>query len=218
MENCPGIVVFDCDGTLISSELAVLHTIQHIIAEHQSRDVSEEEVREKYSPDLETLFGNFQIFEQQERDKLIRRFGEVAAETRFNYELFPGISELVKELSVQDYALYVWTARDRYSTRAILTKLGMMPYFFELSCADDAPTKPSPIGLQEMLGPNVDKSKVVMIGDSFTDIFGARNYGCSSIYAQWGGSMTVGEVKELDPTAIAESPKACLDRIKELLA
>ena len=57
------------------------------------------------------------------------------------YKLFPGIKELLHELS-SECLLYVWTARGRSSTLRILEELGVISYFDSFSTVDDHFPKP----------------------------------------------------------------------------
>jgi phosphoglycolate phosphatase len=98
--------------------------------------------------------------------------------------LFPGIQELLTELSDKGIKLYVWTARDRYSCIKILKSLDIIGIFEDISTATDCEPKPNPQGLKDMLE-GVDASEVAMIGDSFTDMIGANNYGALAVGAIW---------------------------------
>ena len=98
--------------------------------------------------------------------------------------LFPGIRELLTELADKDIKLYVWSARDRYSCIKILKSLDIIGFFEDISTATDCEPKPNPQGLIDMLD-GVKPAEVAMIGDSFTDMVGANNFGALAIGVIW---------------------------------
>jgi len=98
--------------------------------------------------------------------------------------LFPGIRELLTELADKDIKLYVWSARDRYSCIKILKSLDIIGIFEDISTATDCEPKPNPQGLKDMLD-GVKPAEVAMIGDSFTDMVGANNFGALAIGVIW---------------------------------
>lgn len=99
-------------------------------------------------------------------------------------KLFDGMKELLDELVQKGIKVYVWTARNRASTVQILKSAGVIHYFEELSTCTDCENKPSPAGLIAMLG-DTPKHEILVIGDSFADMLGAKNYQVASIGANW---------------------------------
>lgn len=99
-------------------------------------------------------------------------------------QLYPGIRPLLALLQQNGAKLYVWTARNRHSTVEILRSLAIIQCFEDLSTCTDCESKPSPQGLVNMLG-EVSKHDVVVIGDSFADMIGARNFQVASLGANW---------------------------------
>src|SRR5688572_28874148 len=97
------------------------------------------------------------------------------------YRLFPGVKELLLELSLE-HTLYVWTARGRASTLRILQDLGVVHLFEGFSTIDDAPPKPHIGGLLNLLG-STAKESICVIGDSSNDMLGAQNFGVVAIGA-----------------------------------
>lgn len=105
-------------------------------------------------------------------------------DTNQTKSLYSGIENLLEELSQKGVKLYVWTARERFSTVEFLKSLGIISRFEELSCSTDCAPKPNKEGLLDMLG-QADPSTVIVVGDSGTDMVGAKNYGARSIAALW---------------------------------
>ena len=120
-----------------------------------------------------------------------------------NYQLFPGILELLQELKAENFALYIWTARPRSSTQAIINQLNIAKYFLEISCVDDCLGKPHPQGLEQLTA-GVDKKRILHIGDSTTDIEGATAYGIDVIAACWNNPKQAEYFKKLTPLIASE--------------
>lgn len=216
LENPRGFIVFDCDGTLISSEKATFRALSVLLTEYLQREVTAKEVEQKYVADLVKLAANFGIEVQEQTEQarqFILRWQQICAELNLRYELFDGIKELLQDLIKEGLLLYVWTGRDRKTTLEILNELGVAKDFLDFRCMDDTISKPHPQGLYEMLGRECDADKVVMIGDSYTDIQGAMNFGCLSIGACWSTYANVEVLKEMGADHLVSEPKDCLQII-----
>lgn len=122
--------------------------------------------------------------------------------------LYPGVQELLKELKEEGHALYVWTARDRTSTLRILRDNQIFSFFEEIFTADDGSLKPNPEGLLKMLV-GVNKQSICVIGDSYTDILGAKHFGVISIAALWNGISALEELQQFSPDFLVNDPKEC---------
>lgn len=114
--------------------------------------------------------------------------------------LYEGIKELVEFLKNRGVKCYVWTARTRFSTIEILKSVDILDFFEQLHCSTDSMPKPSPIGLAQMLD-GVDPKEVIVIGDSVTDIYGAKNYGALAIGAIWDEPSIINETILLEAGA-----------------
>lgn len=141
--------------------------------------------------------------------------GTLVDTTKLKYDLFPGIKELLAELSVQAN-LYVWTARDRKSTLRILKELGILHFFEALCTIDDALPKPHVSGLIELVA-DVPKSSICVIGDTSNDILGAKNFGVKSIGAIWNNPAYAVVMKDAGADFIASEPQVCAAWLSENL-
>lgn len=215
VEEIKGHIVFDCDGTLISSQEGIIQGLQQLLGEVLKREVPRSEVVDKYTADMHDLAWRFglNISDETVRDALFKRWIEISNQDRLKYVLFDEMKDLLIKLGESGYRLYVWTARDRMSTLSILKSLDVAKFFYEFRCLDDTIPKPHPMGLQEMLE-GVDKSKVIMIGDSITDIQGAREFGCKSIGALWCTHVNEEILNGARPNFKAKTPSECFEIIE----
>lgn len=139
--------------------------------------------------------------------------GTLVDTSDFRYVLYPGIKELLLDLA-PDYALYVWTARDRLSTLRILKELGVLELFENLCTVDDALPKPHISGLAQLVGTS-PKSQICVVGDTSNDILGARSFGVKSIGAGWNQELRVGILQELGVDFIAQTPALCGEWLRQ---
>lgn len=120
----------------------------------------------------------------------------------FPYVLFDGIRELLNELKLLGYELYVWTSRPRRSTQESLKKFDIQHLFTDIFCYDDGLPKPNPMGLIQ-LTQGLPKNKILHIGDSFSDLEGAKAYGIEVVLACWNNTDQVDKYSDMtDYTAL----------------
>jgi phosphoglycolate phosphatase len=200
-----GHIVFDCDGTLISSSQMVLETVAAILSDFFNKKISILEVKKKFDPNIEKFYASFGITSATDQAKIQDRWMLAMNSTPRKYQLFDGITELLTFLKQQQFALYVWTARDKESTVALLTDLKVMHFFSDLRSGTCTPIKPHPQGLQEMVG-SIDPQQVFHIGDSYTDIVGAKAIRCRSIGVLWCDHANMKALKEQGADYLANHP------------
>lgn len=133
----------------------------------------------------------------------------------FKYKAYDGVKELLSELS-QKCKLYVWTARDRVSTRRILKELDLITFFEAICTVDDALPKPHIAGLKILVGES-EKKSICVIGDTSFDIFGAKNFGVMAIGAVWNKEARESFLREAGADFIATHPLECSKLIQQNL-
>lgn len=129
---------------------------------------------------------------------------------------FEGIPELLHRLMAADYQLYVWTGRDRTSTQRLLQEHNLMRFFQDLRTASEMTPKPHPQGLQDMLK-GIDPSVCAVVGDSWSDMKGARLFGAYALGAVWNPQTSPEALTEFGAHALAATPRDCYDTLLRLL-
>jgi phosphoglycolate phosphatase len=132
------------------------------------------------------------------------------------YHLFVGILELLASLVEKQYSLYLWTARDRYSMVKIMEELSVKSFFDDIRTATDCAPKPSSEGLGQMLS-GIDKKKIVVVGDSYADMIGAKNFGAFALGAGWNPELNEATLREFQVDDIPKTPQECLKMIESLI-
>ncbi len=129
---------------------------------------------------------------------------------------FHGIIELLQKLQDQDFRLFVWTARDRLSLERYLNRENLMRYFDDVRTVSEAPPKPNPEGLAQLLG-KLPADQAVVIGDSWTDMQGAKLHGCKALGAVWNNISEPEVLSEFGADEIVSHPLDCFELIVQFL-
>jgi len=101
--------------------------------------------------------------------------------------LFPGVHEMLEDLSQQAYFLAVATGKSRVGLNRSLNAVKLLSLFDATRCADETFSKPHPAMLQELtreLGQDIRRT--VMIGDTSHDLQMANNAGAAGVAVQYG--------------------------------
>ena len=175
-------IIFDLDGTLIRSRETIYEINRIVFSEILEREVTIQESIEKFHPEFSKLFDAFSLSCTSRRNLAVSRWGSVSE--RFTYALFDGVSELLNDLSRAGFHLHLWTAREEHSARNILTAHGLEHFFSSLNFATHIDSKPKASSLR-MDWEAIDKNQIIVVGDSPSDIKGAKNIRAIGAAALW---------------------------------
>ncbi|WP_038489713.1 HAD-IIIA family hydrolase [Janthinobacterium agaricidamnosum] len=182
------LIVFDWDGTLMDSTSTIVKCIQAsardlglaIPADHAAAHViglGLQEAMQRVLPgaDQKTVL------------RMAERYRHHYLSRDHELTLFPGVTDMLQELSHNGYFLAVATGKSRVGLNRSLNALKLLSMFDATRCADETFSKPHPAMLQELtreLGQ--DMKRTVMIGDTSHDLMMANNAGASGIAVQYG--------------------------------
>ncbi len=191
MPPLPRLVVFDCDGTLVDSQHAIVRNVQRAFAREGLPVPTDDAVRERVGLSLaafvEDLLGDLH---PDRVAALITAYREehVSSVARNGTDpLFDGIGELLDRLLDRGVAMGVATGKSRRGLRSVIDDHGLDHYFVTLQTADDAPSKPHPgMILQAMDEAGVAADATVVVGDSIHDVGAAVAAGAEAIGVGWG--------------------------------
>lgn len=116
----------------------------------------------------------------------------------------PNLAQVLKQLKDQNKKLAVVTTDNMQITRKCLEKLGVLELFDKIYTDDgDVPTKPDPYCVYDFCEfAHVEKDRVVMVGDTMTDMRFAKNAGIAVV----GIAKCEGNKEVLAPHADAVIP------------
>ncbi|OSZ69005.1 haloacid dehalogenase [Sphingomonas sp. IBVSS1] len=187
------LAVFDCDGTLIDSQVNIIRAMassfqRHGLApppDHATRRIvglSLVEAMQALLPDA----GHDLHLSLAEDYKTA--FQRLRADKALDAEpLYPGIRDLLDVLAGDGWLLAVATGKSDRGLKLALEHHGIHDLFISLQTADRHPSKPHPSMLHAALADaGVGHDKAVMIGDTIFDIAMGRAAGVTGIGVDWG--------------------------------
>lgn len=209
-------IIFDLDGTLSDPGEGIINSLSQAL-EHFGIKGDPQILRTFIGPPLTDSFQEHYGFDAEQTAEAIRLYRKYLLEDGlFKNVIYPGIPELLQDLTDKGKTLAIATAKPTVQARQVL-EYHQIDHFFkeELvvgSFLDGRRTNKGELiaTVMELLG-GIPEEKV-MIGDRKFDILGAKANGIDVIGVTYG----YGELEELEslkPTAFAES----VDELKKLL-
>ena len=186
------LVVFDCDGTLVDSQHAIVTAMQGALAAHGLAAPQALAVRRTAGLPVDDAVARLLPVGAQDRlAGIARSFRDLAGELRAQPDhqepLYPGTRKVLETLAAQGIALGVATGKSRRGLKATLERHELLPLFATLKTADDGPGKPHPqILFDAMAETGAAPQSTIMIGDTTFDISMAARARALSIGVAWG--------------------------------
>lgn len=217
---------FDLDGTLLDTQPGIAASIRHTLDHFGFSSVSQAAIKRCFGPPMRITLA--QLMRSRDTEQIeaalieFRRhyFGTTAqngsnADTQpgiSDYQIYPGIEELLRQLLSHPVELAVLTAKPQPQAQWLLQHSGLDRYFPQLHGSHDQgakSNKSSHLGL--LLAQSESHPKHCwMIGDRADDLNAARNNGVTAIAAHWG----YGDENELQQAGFdhrIDTPQQLLD-------
>ncbi|MBL8694818.1 MAG: HAD-IA family hydrolase [Planctomycetes bacterium] len=203
-------LLFDLDGTLIDSARDISASVNHTRKHFGFAPLSGQEVLAAIGDGVVTLLQRTVPIEGEEPVKVYREHHrEHCLDTTV---LYPGVAEMLAELSARKVALAVVTNKPTEFTIRILDALGVLQYFRACVGGDTAAgkkPKPGPV-LRALENLGRAPWDALMVGDSPGDIVAGQSAGTASCAVGWG-------FRSLELLAAAR-PDHVIHRVEDLLA
>ena len=181
-------IVFDWDGTLMDSTAAIVKCIQAA-----ARDLGlpiPDESSAAYVIGLslaDAMQAAVPGVDPKFYPRMVERYRYHYLARDHELPLFPGVREMLDELSQQGYFLAVATGKSRVGLSRALHTAKLTSVFDATRCSDETFSKPHPAMLQELareLGQ--DMHRTLMIGDTTHDLQMAMNAGAAAVAVEYG--------------------------------
>ena len=214
-------IFFDLDGTLTDPALGITNSFIHALKFYGLPVPSYEELCKLIGPPLPYSFENTFGFAPDKAMEAVAKYREYFS-TKGLYEnkVYEGIPELLQTLKNQGHHLVVATSKPEEYSIKILEHFNLARYFDHIcgSLMDESRSKKSEVIAYALeccrLGEG-DKDKVLMVGDRFHDIEGAKANGIKSCGVLFGyGSRR--ELQDAGANYIVKSVKELLRLISDL--
>lgn len=180
------VYVFDVDGTLLDSAPDICGAIQEVLAGAGRLDVGDEFLRGYIGRHLLDLFRDlFPEYSPTRIEELINEYRRIyPARNHGQTKPYPGVAEA---LSVLGGRKSTATTKGTPTTRIVLEKFGLLPFFDHVQGTDGFPAKPHPDVLFAALkGLGAQPADCLFVGDSSSDMEAARRAGIASCAVTYG--------------------------------
>jgi pyrophosphatase PpaX len=204
-------VLFDLDGTLVDSGAMILASFRHA-----TRTVLEREIPDA---DLAALVGGMNIHDQMrtldaERvDDLVRVYRDHNEPLHADLQAFPGVEDLLAELTGQGRKLGIVTSKRRRTVDLAFAVLPIERFFDVVVTSGDTQRHkpyPDPVLLAlEQLDARADDA--AFVGDSPFDVCAGKAAGVFTVAVSWGGLHNEDRLVEAGADVVVHSPEDLLD-------
>ena len=203
-------IFFDLDGTLTDPALGITNSFIHALKFYGMEIPSYEELCKLIGPPLpysfETTFG----FSHEKAMEAVAKYREYfSTKGLFENKVYDGIPELLQTLKEKGKHLVVATSKPEEYSIKIIEHFGLAKYFDFVcgSLMDESRSKKDEViayALERCDLGEGDKQNVLMVGDRFHDIEGAKKNNLKSCGVLFGYG-TRSELEESGADFIAES-------------
>lgn len=207
------LLVLDWDGTVMDSLGAIVACAQHGLRQVGLGQLPDELIRGGIGLGLEvTVRRLLPDADDAIRARWVHAYRTLWVEVyRHQPVALPGAPEAVAELDRQEYLLAVATGKGRRGLTKDLQELALDRYFLATRTVDEAPSKPHPQMLLEILDElGIAADRALMVGDTTFDLEMARNAGVDGV-----GVLCGSHGRE---ALMGVGARACLERLADLPA
>jgi phosphoglycolate phosphatase len=204
-------IVFDWDGTLMDSEAQIVSCLHAALADLQIEPMDDETVKDVIGLGLKEAIDTL-VPGQDDRFHLA--FVQHYRKYWFNSEgssLFAGVRAMLDDFRERDLLLGIATGKSRKGLNRVLEETGLAGHFHATRCADEAPSKPHPQMLLDLIERfDVSPEQTIMVGDTEYDMDMATQAGT--------GKVAVCSGVHTEERLSRHTPLASLQRVTEMPA
>jgi HAD superfamily hydrolase (TIGR01509 family) len=203
------VYLFDVDGTLVDSAADICGAIQSVLAKTPRTDVEFSFLKRYIGRHLIDLFQDlFPSATPEQIDQWIVEYRAIYPARGHNCtQLYPGVRETISALPGRKSTA---TTKGTPTTRIVLEKFGLLPFFDHVQGTDGFPHKPAPDVLLKSIGLfGVPPEDCLMVGDAPADMAAGKAAGVKTCAVRYGYG---------DPADLAQfAPDYWIDDIRQLL-
>ena len=180
------VYLFDVDGTLVDSAYDICGAIQEVLRTTRCSEVEHAFLRGYIGRHLIDLFQDlFPEYSPQQIDELIVHYRQVyPARNHSMTKRYPGVAEMLAMLPGRKSTA---TTKGTPTTRLVLEKFGLLPYFHHVQGTDGFPAKPEPnviFASLDVLG--AKPGDCLLVGDAPADMEAGKRAGVSTCAVLYG--------------------------------
>jgi len=201
--------IFDVDGTLVDSAADICGAIQGVLSHTAANSVPDEFLRRYIGRHLIDLYTDLlPALDMAKKEALVQEYRTIyAARDHQSTKAYPGVVETLAKLPGKKSTA---TTKGTPTTRIVLERFQLLPYFDHVQGTDGFPAKPSPdVIFKAIEGLAAAREDCLFVGDSPADMEAAQRAGVKSCAVTYGYGQR-------DEMALW-SPDFWIDDIRELV-
>ena len=177
-------IIFDVDGTLTSTNQLIFDSFNFIAKKYLNRTFTDEEIVAMFGPTEDVILKKWCGDKYEEARAGYYRY---YSDNHWKAKLYPGMKEILDYLKSKKFPLGIFTGKGREATMITLRKLGVDHYFDLIVTGDDVTNhKPSAEGILKFVNHlGLKNERVLMIGDSVSDVKASKEAGIKVASALW---------------------------------
>lgn len=171
------VYLFDVDGTLVDSAPDICGAIRDVLSKTPQNAVDDLFLKKYIGYHLIDLFGDlFPGMNPAEIDNLVCEYRAVyPLRQHSSTRLYPGVLEALQQLGGLKSTA---TTKGTPTTRIVLEKFGLLPYFDHVQGTDGFPSKPAPdVIFASCKALGVRPEDCLLVGDAAPDMEAGRSAG-----------------------------------------
>ncbi len=207
------LALFDFDGTLCDSSDGIALGMSLAFQDFGLPAPSAQAVREVIGLRIEECFRRLVPgLEEADLPRWITTYRDhYYAQGLLLNRLFPGVRRMLAAVRDAGLAVGIVSNKGQHGLEHALQSLGLAG-FCQLTAGarGDGPRKPDPAFYETYVAPvfpGISRQRVVLLGDTATDLLFARNLGLDACFAAWGYGDRE-SCLALEPRYVAERPEA----------
>ena len=184
-------ILFDLDGTVVDSSEGIVCGVLRGLQALGITETDTEFIRSRFiGPPLIDSFTEFYHLTEEQGWEAIRAYrAYYRAEGVLKYRVYDGIPDLVRRLTEEGKKVWLATSKPYDFAHRILEDAGLLPYFDFVSGATfDVSRNTKDKVIEYALQENgiEDTSRLLMVGDRYHDVLGARAFGIDAVGILYG--------------------------------
>jgi HAD superfamily hydrolase (TIGR01549 family) len=183
MRNYDGIL-FDVDGTITSTNELIYNSFRYLSNKYLKKSFKNEEIMNLFGPPEDIIIKELtgDNYNAARKD-----YYDYYTKNHHLANLFPGIKEILAFIKSRNVFLAIFTGKGKEAATITLQKLEVYDYFDMIITGDDVKEhKPSAEGIHNFIKKyNLDRARVLMIGDAPSDFKAARAAGVKIASVLW---------------------------------
>jgi phosphoglycolate phosphatase len=180
------VYIFDVDGTLVDSAQDICAAIQGVLSKTASAPVTDQFLRRYIGRHLTDLFQDvLPGLEPAQMEAMVQEYRTIyAAREHRSTKAYDGVLDTLAMLPGRKSTA---TTKGTPTTRIVLERFGLLPYFDHVQGTDGFPAKPSPeVIFKALSGLGARAEGCLFVGDSPADMEAARRAGVKSCAVTYG--------------------------------